>query len=175
MSLSRKTTFSYGPLPRPRESIRLLQLLPGSADQAIRCVLMDNFLSSLPHYSALSYTWDSASGNEEEDCSIELNSKLLPIRKNLHAFLTVLRSPNKTRTLWADAVCIYQDRYRSKCCRKLRFEAQFCAGGWFCAFSVLNRKIYASCLHNGNISVHRFLPSSHNSAFASPCPFFVSI
>jgi hypothetical protein len=28
---------------------------------------------------------------------------------------------------------------------------------------------------NGNISVHCFLPSSHNSAFASPCPFFVLI
>jgi hypothetical protein len=108
MSLSRKTAFSYQPLPRPRESIRLLQLLPGSADQAIHCTLTDNFISSLPHYSALSYTWDSASGDGEEDCSIELNSKLLPIRKNLHAFLKVLRSPNKTRTLWADAVCIDQ-------------------------------------------------------------------
>src|SRR5271170_983143 len=30
-----------------------------------------------------------------------------------------------------DAVCIYQDRYRSKCCRNLRFEPQFCEGVGF--------------------------------------------
>ena len=31
-----------------------------------------------------------------------------------------------TFRIWADAVCIYQDRYRSKCCKNLRFEPQVC-------------------------------------------------
>src|SRR5256885_12454433 len=30
-----------------------------------------------------------------------------------------------------DSVCMYQDRYRSKCCRNLKFEPQFCEGVGF--------------------------------------------
>jgi hypothetical protein len=30
-----------------------------------------------------------------------------------------------------DLLCIYPDRYRTKCCRNLRFEPQFCEGFGF--------------------------------------------
>jgi hypothetical protein len=35
------------------------------------------------------------------------------------------------KTFWIDQICIYQDRYRTKCSRNLRFEPLFCNGVGF--------------------------------------------
>jgi hypothetical protein len=63
--------------------------------------------------------------------------RAINITENLHSALQNLRRPDKTHVLWVDAVCIYRDRYRSKCCRNLTFEPQFCEGVGFAHWSLL--------------------------------------
>src|SRR4051812_6364561 len=70
-----------------------------------------------PLYEALSYTW----GNPKDVCSLECDRAPVTVTRNLYRALLRLRDEHNPRTLWIDAVCMYQARYRSKCCRTLRF------------------------------------------------------
>jgi hypothetical protein len=75
-------------------------------------------------FEALSYTW----GDPKATLPITLHGKPHHITKNLEVALRHLRYPERERTLWVDALCIYLDRHRTKCHRNLRFEPQFCEG-----------------------------------------------
>ena len=89
----------YGPY------IRILRLLPGQADEPIRCSLQIASLDSVAgQYDALSYEWGSSS----ETQGIEVDGCRLSIRSNLFAFLKLLRDHEETLHLWADAICIDQ-------------------------------------------------------------------
>jgi hypothetical protein len=170
----------------------------------IHCVMHHEFLDESTRYHALSYTWQAPGLGESFnhpdipdimlpiDEFILLNSRRVKITQNLWVALWHFRymtqsyseNPNAHdlkfggwqrlvdtekwlvhlhTSLWIDALCIYPDRYRTKCCRNLRFEPQFCEGVGFAHLACQIGKFT------------RFLPSSHNSAFASPCPFFASI
>jgi hypothetical protein len=78
-------------------------------------------------YEALSYCWGS---NTKERC-IEVDGKVIHITSSLSDAFQHLRFETVARALWVDQVCIYQDRYRNKCCRNLRCEPQFCEGVGF--------------------------------------------
>jgi hypothetical protein len=45
-------------------------------------------------------------------------------------FLETMRLVGRWCLFRTDTVCIYQDRYRSKCCKNLRLEPQFCEVGF---------------------------------------------
>jgi Heterokaryon incompatibility protein (HET) len=77
-----------------------------------------------PRYSALSYTWGAALF----PCYISIANRILLITENLRDALQALIALSKAKD---HPICIYQDRYRSKCCRNLRFEPQFCEGVGF--------------------------------------------
>jgi hypothetical protein len=62
-----------------------------------------------------------------EDCRWEVTT-------NLEAGLRHLRDTANVKILWIDAICLYQDRYRTKCCRNLRFEPLFCERVGFAHF-----------------------------------------
>ncbi|KAE8452758.1 hypothetical protein EG329_013030 [Mollisiaceae sp. DMI_Dod_QoI] len=121
-----------------QSEIRLLTLLPGdSNDRTIRCTLKNVTLQiesprdiqywrlqeslsmsktkralrrlhrlTQPAYEALSYCW----GRDEVYDSISINNQFVPVRKGLWMALHQLRNPigSKSRTLWADAICINQ-------------------------------------------------------------------
>jgi hypothetical protein len=159
-------TYQYQDLAEGQ--IRLLSLRECPGSDVVDCDLF--MVSSDDHvdYTALSYVWGNTN-NTKPICPCGLTFQ---VTVNLEAALRSLRQIGRRCVLWINAICLYQDRYRSKCCRNLRFEPQFYEEGWF---YVPNQKIYVLCLYNRNISVHRFLPLSYNSAFASPCPFFVLI
>ena len=92
-------------------------------------------LDKNPRYSALSYTWGAALF----PCHISIANHILPITENLRDALQALIALSKAKDhpstagelFWINAICIYQDRHRSKCCRNLRFEPQFCEGVGF--------------------------------------------
>jgi Heterokaryon incompatibility protein (HET) len=133
--------------------IRIATLKPGAAADPISISLRHVGPQDEPKYKALSYTW----GDPKDECSLQCGGAQLTVTKNLYSALVHLRDERNPRNFWIDAVCIYQDRYRTKCCRNLRFEPQFCEGIGFA---------HLAC---------RIGKFTHNSAFASPCPFFVSI
>jgi Heterokaryon incompatibility protein (HET) len=104
--LTSKVHFSR--LPNDEDSIRLLEILPGSRDSPIRATLHVTCLSSQPSFEAISYTW-----GEVVDCKpIVINNDDCPvaIRHNLWTFLNVLRPPEGegSRMVWVDALCISQ-------------------------------------------------------------------
>lgn len=86
------------------QNFRLLELLPGEANDALQCQLVETPLTDIPVYEALSYVWGDSTVTELLCC----NGQNLPITTNLAQALRKLRFPTTTRLLWADAVCINQ-------------------------------------------------------------------
>lgn len=98
------------------DCIRVLELLPGRADEEIRIRLRTVDLLALRtyQYEALSYTWGSTENSKrlwtESPASNALPTReaFIFITQNLHEALLHLRYLIKTRVLWIDAVCINQ-------------------------------------------------------------------
>jgi hypothetical protein len=138
------------PLPT-LDHIRLLSLQPGSDDTIIKCELVATELHLAQAYEALSYTWGDLSNYQVIHITIPGSGepKEFPVTSNCFSALTRLRLKEQPRILWIDALCIYQDRSRSKCCRNLRCESQLCEGR--CGFAVP---------FGGTITHHRMPPNT---------------
>ena len=95
-------TFAYTALSR--RAIRLLEFQPGNADEklvgSMRIVPIDH----TPPYEAISYVW----GNLERTAEILCDDQVLGITASLSDALQRVRSTDKPRLLWADAICIDQ-------------------------------------------------------------------
>jgi hypothetical protein len=94
----------YKPLDPSQREIRILYLLPGGYDDPVRCELHTVSLSNEPGYEALSYSW----GNQDIRHAIEVNGEEAYITTNLYNALRRLRLAERTRHIWADALCINQ-------------------------------------------------------------------
>jgi hypothetical protein len=98
----------YPPLSSHKREIRLLNLEPGSKDEALQCRLSVISLDSNPSYEALSYCW----GNGTSEVLVDGHSVLIP--KNLEAALRRFRHTDRELTVWADAICIDQSRVEER-------------------------------------------------------------
>ena len=97
--------YRYQALPNEGRYIRLLRLLPGGRDQAISGELSLANLDALEEpYIAVSYTW----GPRTEVNHILLEGRSIWVRNNLYDLLRTFRQPDRTVTLWLDAICIDQ-------------------------------------------------------------------
>ena len=84
--------------------IRILELLPGSENEALNCRLIYVRLAEKPTYEALSYCW-----GDPTDCKpIIVDNVQFFVIANLHAALDRLRQPTEKRQIWIDALCINQ-------------------------------------------------------------------
>lgn len=107
MSPAAATTFTYSPLDRDRNEIRLLRLLPSTdSTSPVLCELKHDTLNEDAYYfyEALSYTW----GNNAKKVSIILDDVTFSVTSNLFAALRTLRNQDSDRYLWIDAICINQ-------------------------------------------------------------------
>ena len=114
----------YRELTDPSSWIRLLRLTSWSEDEQIFCEL-DEFplpsdsrthelditvrevsSSTTPLYTAVSYTWGTASSADQE---IYLAGHPVKVRRNLYEFLKQTRASRDTNYFWIDALCINQD------------------------------------------------------------------
>ncbi|KAH6616270.1 heterokaryon incompatibility protein-domain-containing protein [Boeremia exigua] len=97
--------YRLAPLDLCSESIRLIELLPTSDPDMIRCRIRSYPIGpDCPPYVALSYMWDYASVKHE----IELNDIRVPISRNLWWFLHRMHSRRELGPFWIDAICINQ-------------------------------------------------------------------
>jgi len=98
--------YIHVPLQTP-DSIRVLELLPGTPDSALLCRI---FAIPRTHadieFEAISYVWGS-SVPACYLCEVESNS-WLRITRNLYLALKALRYADRNRIIWADAICINQ-------------------------------------------------------------------
>jgi hypothetical protein len=127
-SKSDRDIFKYDALQD--KEIRLLRCSGGPSTFQLSHVSFDN----MPDYIALSYFW----GDPTPCHVITCNGKQMMIAANLKKALAAvfaaikrdgappLYEKDENISLWADGICMYPDRHRTKCCRNLRFEPQFC-------------------------------------------------
>lgn len=91
-------------LPTPT-SIRVAELLPGDGSDPIVCQILTADFTSMPSYEAISYAWGDVNSSRHVIC----DGKVIKVTENLYSALIHLRFSDKSRYLWADALCINQD------------------------------------------------------------------
>lgn len=131
--------YPYKPLPR--QYIRILELHPGPRDAPLVCNIVTQQIDSNP-YDALSYVWGDLTLVVVVKCIDETDEGELGIGNGLAKALIAFRLPKQTRCIWIDALCLYLDRYRTKCRRNLRFRLLFSEGFRFTHLGYSDREIY---------------------------------
>jgi hypothetical protein len=97
--------FQYEPLDPSTNIIRVLDLKPGSFNDAFQCSLRKVRLDDRPTYQALSYTW----GENVATAKLFIDERgSLSITRNLDEAMRHIRSETDIKTIWIDAVCIDQ-------------------------------------------------------------------
>jgi hypothetical protein len=99
----------YSPLPEGRY-IRLLELAPGNRKDPRVVRMFVVALSEAPNYAALSYVW----GAPGETTDVVCNGLRIVVTANLGAALDRVRHRDKSRILWADAICIDQSNLHER-------------------------------------------------------------
>lgn len=99
----------YIPLTE-RYVIRLVELAPGTPNDAVVLRLFISELGHTPEYEAVSYVW----GSPENRVPILCNGKRLDVTANLNAAFRQVRYSDRPRILWTDAVCINQGNLRER-------------------------------------------------------------
>jgi hypothetical protein len=99
--------FQYPPLDLSQPLIRVIQLVPNSADEPVCCNMSVVPLSA--RYAALSYVW----GQDDSEERIYVNGKLFRIRRNLLNFLKcsrdkIVKHGGDFDPIFIDALCINQ-------------------------------------------------------------------
>ena len=92
-----------------KNEIRILILEPLDEDfdsAFIQCRLVSTFIEGSVEYEALSYTWGEDA--RSPTCCIDCNEAVVSVSRNLYEALLALRLPDRSRTLWVDALCIDQ-------------------------------------------------------------------
>uniref|UniRef100_A0A0B7K0G7 Heterokaryon incompatibility domain-containing protein n=2 Tax=Bionectria ochroleuca TaxID=29856 RepID=A0A0B7K0G7_BIOOC len=95
--------YEYTAITAPK-TIRLIHISPGIETDPVRFSLETSPLESAPDFEAISYCW----GTDQDQHQVVCNGKPLLMHKSLFGGLSYFRFPDKTRVLWADAVCINQ-------------------------------------------------------------------
>ncbi|KAE8443521.1 hypothetical protein EG329_001761 [Mollisiaceae sp. DMI_Dod_QoI] len=91
----------YRRLHSSSDEIRVLVLRPGEGDAPICASLTPTKLHSNLQYEALSYVWD-----DMNSLGVEVEVQIMT---NLESALRHLRLKDRSRILWADAICINQN------------------------------------------------------------------
>ena len=95
--------YQYDTLPS-NNFIRLLELHSGPAGENIKCTLHQVELDKASNYEAISYAW----GDPTDQSSILCDNKIIIVTRNLNDALLRLKLNDRSRFLWADAICINQ-------------------------------------------------------------------
>lgn len=101
-------SFTYQPIEPGSQSIRLLQLLPGTQDDICCQLEIQTLAECAGTYETLSYVWAPRNYATRSTKHVRVDDKPFLIHANLWAALSNLRDAKNTRILWVDALCIDQ-------------------------------------------------------------------
>lgn len=104
----------YTALSTSLREIRLLQILPDSDPNSLKCELSVHSLDppETTPYTALSYVWGQPDPSGE--CVVILNGHKRPVTPNLLQALQSFHALGHVGYLWADAICIQQSDLEEK-------------------------------------------------------------
>ncbi len=88
-----------------RNSVRMVEVLPGAPDEAIRIVLHYDTIAQMSTCVAVSYEWGGTAREHEIFCE----GKRLLVTSNLHNLLKELRRSGDETFFWIDAISINQE------------------------------------------------------------------
>lgn len=106
MAKTSETSYAYGTLKHP-DSIRILELLPGTPDMELECRILEVRRRDRPQFEAISYTWGTNPIFRRRIKEVGSDT-YIRITNNLYNALKVFRFEDASRSLWVDAVCIDQ-------------------------------------------------------------------
>lgn len=107
---NRESSFRHPPIDYSRRQIRLVRILPTEPGAPIKCKFALSMVDNKSvRYTALSYTWGSAS-SESDIVKITLHKQDFWTRRNLWCFLRQARDDPSlhAKWYWIDALCIDQ-------------------------------------------------------------------
>jgi hypothetical protein len=111
-----------------QNTIRIILLQPSQdLDAEVQCSLINVELHSddiINNYTALSYVW----GDQSDVRVVSVDGKRLQITASLECALRHIRDSRRVHHVWADGVCLYVDRYRTKYRGNLRLGPLFSKG-----------------------------------------------
>ncbi|CAN9260775.1 unnamed protein product [Alternaria alternata] len=96
-------SYTYDILPREK-SLRIAELLPGFFNDDVSIQLHTVEWESLLEYEAVSYAW----GDPTLKAPVFCDGHIIEVTQNLHTALSHFRYEDRSRFLWADALCINQ-------------------------------------------------------------------
>lgn len=107
---------NYGPTVRDlyqqglsNDSIRLLEVLAGAANEPLFCRLhVATLRQARFKYEALSYCWEREGEGVPQTKPMTCNGKVVHIGENLFQAIRRIRNTRGSRIIWADALCINQ-------------------------------------------------------------------
>jgi hypothetical protein len=101
----------YSSIDSRKGEFRVIWIQAGIFDDPISCQLQTLNIHDEPHYDALSYVWGDPNDRE----SISVDGHTFEVTINLFEALKHLRSEQRSRCLWADAICINQLDIKERC------------------------------------------------------------
>ncbi|KAF2033381.1 hypothetical protein EK21DRAFT_109174 [Setomelanomma holmii] len=100
----------HKPLVDPKTHMRLLKVIQGNLNQRISCTLSAWPLSSVPAYTAISYTW----GSPSDTATILIDGKPKVVRRNCEYVLRQAYAADTDAYYWVDDICIDQSLTEEK-------------------------------------------------------------
>ncbi len=89
---------------RTLSEIRLLSVLPGNPDEAVRCTMERTRIEEAGDYATLSYMWEDP---PQKGCIVLFDRKR-EVSRSVEDSLRRIRSSSQPRRIWIDALCINQ-------------------------------------------------------------------
>lgn len=100
----------YRELSTTWHEIRLLKIAAGSGLEELRCTLLAKSMTLRPRYETVSYCW----GNARLRGRVTVNDHILDVPLSSEEVLRAVRLPDRSRTIWIDAICINQKDQKEK-------------------------------------------------------------
>jgi hypothetical protein len=85
-------------------NIRLLDILPGTPEDPLKCNCIHSSHDDEPQYIAISYTW----GDPHPTKPVLIIGQRYYTTQHAHDVLLAMRSPHEVLTVWIDTICIDQ-------------------------------------------------------------------